>query len=254
MQTQSISGEARLPRPSRLWHMIAKRLEADIAERRLAVGDKLPTEQNLCEQFKTNRHTVRKALAHLQARGLVESTQGRGSFVRKPSIIYQIGRRTRFSDLLQQQQANPSTRTLTLELRPANPHVAAALGIKAGLPAIFVERMGFANDQPISIACHWFSSDRLPGFRRHYTRTLSITQALADCGVADYTRLRTRISARLPTPAESEQLNLPRHIPLLVTRSWNIDGQGQPLEYGEARMAAERIEILIESEALLGAH
>jgi phosphonate metabolism transcriptional regulator PhnF len=223
-------------------------LETDIAERRLSAGDKLPTEQQLCDQFETNRHTVRRALAHLQARGLVESTQGRGSFVRKPSIVYQIGRRTRFSDMLLQQAANPSTRTLKLEVQPATPEVSAALGIRAGAPVIFIERMGYANDQAISIARHWFPSDRLPGFRSHYTRLLSITQTLAECGVTDYTRLRTRMSAKLPAPAEAELLNLPRHIPLLITRSWNIDSAGRPLEYGEARMAADRIEILIESE------
>uniref|UniRef100_UPI00333E6A1D UTRA domain-containing protein n=1 Tax=Sandarakinorhabdus sp. TaxID=1916663 RepID=UPI00333E6A1D len=85
-------------------------------------------------------------------------------------------------------------------------------------------------------------------FRRHYAASLSITQTLADCGVADYTRLRTTISARLPTPAEIELLGLPKHIPLLVTKSWNVDGKGRPLEYGEARMAADRIEILIATE------
>lgn len=249
MQTMDRVSSVRVAPGGRLWFNIAKRLEADIAERRLVVGDKLPTEQQLCAQYDTNRHTVRRALAWLQARGLVESTQGRGSFVRKPSIIYQIGRRTRFSDLLQQQAALPTTRTLTLELQPATPAVASALGIRAGAQAIFVERIGFANDQPLSIACHWFASDRLPGFRQHYNRAQSITQALADCGVADYTRLRTRISARLPTAAEAQLLSLPRHIPLLVTRSWNVDGDGKPLEYGEARMAADRIEIVINSES-----
>lgn len=254
MQTLRTAGEARISRPSQLWFAIAKQVEADIAQRRLAAGDKLPTEQQLCDQFRTNRHTVRRALAHLQARGLVESTQGRGSFVRKPSIVYKIGRRTRFSDLLQQQAANPTTRTLSIELRPADPSIAAALCIKAGTPAIHVERMGFANDQPMSIANHWFPSARLPGFRQHYARSQSITQALADCGVADYTRLRTRISSRLPTQGETTLLNLPKHIPLIVTRSWNIDGAGRPLEYGEARMAADRIEILIETEAALASH
>lgn len=249
MQSMDRIAPARIAPPGRLWFNIAKRLEADIAERRLDVGDKLPTEQQLCEKFDTNRHTVRRALAWLQARGLVESTQGRGSFVRKPSIIYQIGRRTRFSDLLQQQAAQLTTKTLTLELRPATPAIASALGMRAGAPTIFIERIGFANDHPVSIACHWFAWDRLPGFRQQYKRSQSITQTLAACGVADYTRLRTRISARLPTAAEAQLLSLPRHVPLVVTRSWNVDGDGKPLEYGEARMAADRIEIVINSES-----
>ncbi len=252
MQALERQGRAPENSGSRLWFSIAKRLEADIAERRLAVGDRLPTEQQLCAQFDTNRHTVRRALAWLQSRGLVESTQGRGSFVRRPSIIYQIGRRTRFTDQLQQQAAQPSVRTLTLELQPATPAIAQALGIRAGSPTIFIERIGFANDQPLSIACHWFASERLPGFRQHYDRSRSITAALADCGVADYTRRRTKISARLPTAAQAQLLALSRHVPLILTRSWNVDGAGRPLEYGEACMAADRVEILITSDTAEG--
>ncbi|WP_416906915.1 MAG: phosphonate metabolism transcriptional regulator PhnF [Polymorphobacter sp.] len=240
---------ARPARQEPLWRTIAKSLESRILARDLAPGDKLPTEQRLCDQFDTNRYTVRRALSHLQARGLVESTQGRGSFVRKPTMQYRIGRRTRFSDLLQPQAADLETRLLTLEQRPATPDVGAALGVKAGTPAIFIERMGYAHEQPISISTHWFVSARLPGFRKHYTATQSITQTLAACGVPDYTRARTRISSRLPSAAEAELLGLPRHIPLLVTRSWNVDSLERPLEYGEARIASDRIELLIEAES-----
>jgi GntR family transcriptional regulator, phosphonate transport system regulatory protein len=233
-----------------LWRTIAKSFEVEIAERRLVPGDKLPTEQAICDRFDTNRHTVRRALAHLQARGLVESTQGRGSFVRRPSLSYEIGRRTRFSDSLQQQAANPSTRTLVLETRAADPQVAAALGLKTGAPTVFLERLGIANDQPVSLARHWFAFDRFPTFDAFYARSKSITQTLIACGVPDYTRLRTRISARLPTPQECALLHVPRHIPLLVTQAWNVDGLGRPLEYGEARMASDRVEISIETEPL----
>jgi GntR family transcriptional regulator, phosphonate transport system regulatory protein len=187
-------------------------------------------------------------LANLQARGLVESTQGRGSFVRRPTLLYQIGRRTRFSAGLEQQAASPQTRTLMLSTRAAEPHVAAALGLKTGAPTVFLERLGLANDQPISIARHWFAFERFPYFDTFYKRSQSITQTLVDCGVPDYTRLRTQISARLPTPQETKLLNIPRHIPLLVTQAWNVDGLDRPLEYGEARMASDRVEISIETE------
>lgn len=248
MQTQTAGVLSNAGVSSPLWRSIAKWFEAEISARRLVPGDKLPTEQVLCDQFTTNRHTVRRALAHLQARGLVESTQGRGSFVRRPSLVYQIGRRTRFSDSLQQQAANPATQTLTLETRAADPIVAAALGLKAGAPTVFLERLGIANDQPVSVARHWFAFDRFPTFGIFYARSKSITQTLVDCGVPDYTRQRTKISARLPTPQECTLLNVPKHIPLLVTQSWNIDGLGRPLEYGEARMASDRVEVSIETE------
>jgi GntR family transcriptional regulator, phosphonate transport system regulatory protein len=240
--------DAQLTQDKTLWRTIARWYETEIAERRLSPGDKLPTELALCERFSTNRHTVRRALAHLQARGLVESTQGRGSFVRRPTLHYRIGRRTRFSAGLQQEAAEASTRTLTLDTRPAEPHVAAALGLKNGAMTVHLERLGFANGQAIMIDRHWFAFDRFPTFAVFYARSKSITQTLIDCGVPDYTRQRTCVSARLPTPVESGLLNVPRHIPLLVTQAWNVDGLGRPLEYGEARMASDRIEIAVEAE------
>jgi GntR family transcriptional regulator, phosphonate transport system regulatory protein len=233
------------------WRVIIRWFEAEIAARNLTVGDKLPTELQICEQFSTNRHTVRRALASLQARGLVESTQGRGSFVRRPTLIYEIGRRTRFNAVMLQQAANPQTKTLVFDTRPAEPHVASALGVKAGALTIYLERLGIANEQPVSIARHWFSLDRFPfaAFDLYYQRSQSITQTLIDCGIPDYTRKRTKISARLPNIGEAELLHVPRHIPLLITQAWNVDGLDRPLEYGEARMASDRVEISIDTEA-----
>lgn len=246
--TEYLPQAAPAPSASPLWRVIARALEADIKQRRVLPGDKLPTEQELSLRFAANRHTVRRALAWLQDRGLVESTQGRGSFVRRPAIQFRIGRRTRFSDGLVQAAADPKTETLILDVRACESHVAQALGLKPGAPVIFLERLGLANGEPISLSRHHFSFDRFPTFAEIYARSRSISRTLLDSGVPDYTRKRTRISTRLPTPRECEQLHMPRHVPLIVTQSWNVDGLDRPLEYGEARFASDRVEIEIESE------
>ena len=47
----------------------------------LQVGDKLPTERELCQQFGVGRGTVREAVCTLQALGFVEMIPGKGSYV-----------------------------------------------------------------------------------------------------------------------------------------------------------------------------
>lgn len=47
----------------------------------VSVGDKLPTEKQLCEQLNVGRGTVREAVRTLQAQGYVELRPGRGAFV-----------------------------------------------------------------------------------------------------------------------------------------------------------------------------
>ena len=46
----------------------------------IAVGQKLPTEQALCEQFGVGRSSVREASRILQAKGFVEIKRGSGVY------------------------------------------------------------------------------------------------------------------------------------------------------------------------------
>jgi GntR family transcriptional regulator len=65
-------------------------------EREMRVGDQLPTEHALCQEFGVSRETVRDALSGLEADGLISRTPGHGTFVaRLPSA----GRETRLTGL-----------------------------------------------------------------------------------------------------------------------------------------------------------
>ena len=61
---------------------VAEVLAAEIRAGRLAVGEKLPTEVALVEQFSVSRTVVREAVSRLKSLGLVDSRQGSGMYVR----------------------------------------------------------------------------------------------------------------------------------------------------------------------------
>lgn len=229
-----------------LWRRIAASIEDKIHSQEYQPGDRLPPERDLSRAFMVNRHTVRRALLYLQQKRLIESTQGRGSFVRRPALLYQIGRRTRFGEQIRGQESRARTETVRCGVQRATERVARALSVGLGKPVILLERIGYADELPISLSRHHFLQERVPEFLSLYERYQSITATLKACGINDYTRLRTVVSARLPTVAESERLHVPRHVPLLVTRSWNVDGQGGLIEYGEAHVAADRMELSFE--------
>ncbi len=68
------------PGPS-LTEQLVDELTAEIDDGRLGTGQRLPTEAELIGRFRVSRTVVREALARLRASGLVESHQGRGSYV-----------------------------------------------------------------------------------------------------------------------------------------------------------------------------
>lgn len=226
-----------------LWRAVTRRIRDRLERDGMLPGDRLPTETELARDLGVNRHTVRRALKYLEDAGELEARQGRGRFVRLPAIHYHLDERTRFSSILTGQQIRPATRLLRMEVIRAPDLVADALSLRGGSKVIHIERLGIADDTPVSLASHWLVHGRFPDFCTVYERHGSITRTLRACGLDDYIRQTTRITARLATAREREVLGLPRHVPLLVTRSVNVDARGWAIEYGEARMASDRIEL-----------
>jgi GntR family transcriptional regulator len=61
-----------------LYRKIAAELRTQIVRGELQPGDRLPTEQQLMEQYAASRNTVRLAVAQLTNEGLVVVVRGRG--------------------------------------------------------------------------------------------------------------------------------------------------------------------------------
>lgn len=67
-----------------MYQQLVDFVRAAVADGRLAPGDGLPTEEGLAAAIGVNRDTVRRAFGILRDLGVIETTQGIGSFVRSP--------------------------------------------------------------------------------------------------------------------------------------------------------------------------
>ncbi len=64
---------------------VATKIEEAILSKELSVGDKLPSEHEMCDQFGVSRTSVREAIRILVTHGIVEVEKGRGIFVKNLS-------------------------------------------------------------------------------------------------------------------------------------------------------------------------
>src|SRR6476660_6838173 len=229
-----------------LWRQIATRLQHDIGAGTSPPGGRLPTEAELSASFRVNRHTVRRALEELSRGGLVRVEQGRGSFVAEDVLEYAVEARTRFSEWIRRHNMEPSGRLLQLKETAANGQIAAGLGIRAGGRVVLLERLGFADDRPVSLSQHYFPAARLRGVLEALRAAPTITEALKTVGVSDYLRQLTRVTARLPNAEEAELLRMPRNRPLLITENVNVDRAGMVVEFGVSRYPTPRVQIVFE--------
>lgn len=229
-----------------LWRQIANHIQQDIATGARPPGSRLPTEAELSHQFGVNRHTVRRALEELSRGGLVRIEQGRGTFVAEDVLEYTVEPRTRFTEWIRRHNMEPSGKVLQLREIAADSHVANGLGIRTGARVVLLERLGLADDRPVSLARHYFPSARLNGLMEALRSTPRITEALRSVGVEDYMRQMTRVTARMPTPTEADLLRMPRTRPVLVAENINVDRAGAVVEFGVGCYPTPRVQIVFE--------
>lgn len=69
-----------------LSNTISDALEEEIHRGALLPGERLPTEEKLCDRFHASRTVVREAIQQLRGRGLVQTIRGSGSFIARPNL------------------------------------------------------------------------------------------------------------------------------------------------------------------------
>lgn len=233
-----------------LWRAIADALTADIAAGRYGTGARLPTEAQLSDRFGVNRHTVRRALAEMADQGLVHSRRGAGVFVAANPTDYPLGRRVRFHQNVAASGQIPTKTVLVLETRAADRREAEALDLAPGDPVHNFEGLSLADNHPMVLFRSVFPAARLPDLPVALRTDGAISRALAACGVPDFTRRWTRITAKLATPTQAVHLRLAPGDPILRTVALNDDPDGRPIEYGRSYFAGDRVTLTVDSAGL----
>lgn len=216
--------------PVPLYHQLAEQLMAAIESGMLGPGDAFENELALADRLDLSRPTVRRAIAELVQRGLLVRRRGIGTTVASPMVHRRDELTSLFEDMERRGQA-PVTTVLRLETEVTDATAAAALGLPADTPLVFIERVRSAGDMPAAVMHNWLPS------------------AFGDLSIADieagslYAWLRTKgikpvvahqvIGARRPTARERKLLKLTAGDPLLTMSRRAYAADGSAVEYGD---------------------
>ena len=231
-----------------VWRQIADTLEREIREHRYQASGSLPSETVLSGRFGVNRHTLRRALAALREDGLIRIEQGRGAFVQSEWIDYTLARRTRYSENVLRNQLQPARHMLAGRDEAATPTVARALAVLKVSRVLVAELLQLAGEQPLGTATMYFPAARFAGLLDRLSAGETVSNALQALGVADYSRVSSRITTQLPDEALARTLRQPRTRPVLHVESVDADADGIPVKYGVAVFSGDRVQLVVNTD------
>lgn len=246
-----------LPDPSREVSYTPRYREIEQAIRlrlaKMAPGDALPSDADLCQEFGVSRMTARNAVHRLAQEGLVVRVPGRGSFVGESPTHRRANSLLSFSNEMRRRGRTPSSQLLTRALRSPTKEEAARLQLKDGEKVVLVKRIRLADGEPIAVESARLHGRTAAAVLKANLEKESLHTVLMRAGFLP-TRGRATLWAEPAGVEDSRWLQMRRGDPMLVERRIILDQRGRPLEYTESRYPADRyaldVDFVVEDAAV----
>ncbi|MCA3448610.1 MAG: GntR family transcriptional regulator [Rhodobacter sp.] len=218
-ERQAIRRSSNVPAYNQLAEILEQQIAALTDEERTRA---LPSEGDLSRQYGLSRITVRQALKTLEAKGLVYSAQGRGSFPTMPRVKGISGFHS-FTSEVRRNGQEPSTRILaTTEVDGLPKSVTEKLSVTEdeNSPQVHLRRLRLIDGVPIAVEDAWLPKALFPDLAPADFNDGSLYALLADRWGLEPAWTDALIEPDRASPEVSKLLNIETDDPVLV--AWRV--------------------------------
>jgi GntR family transcriptional regulator len=232
---------------------IADDIEEQIRAGRLAPAEEIPSETTLMERYGVSSGTVRKAVAQLRTSGLVDTYQGKGSFVKsRPSVRRKSSDRFRRSHrragkaayIAETEQAGvkPTVQVISIGPVSAPAEIAERLAVDEGAKVLARRRLYFSDGTPTEEATSylpWDVARDIPELFEENPGGGGIYARLEEHG-HEFEEYTETVRARLATKQEASALALSPGSPVIHLTRNAVTAEGRVVEVCDTIMAADQ--------------
>lgn len=221
--------------PLPLYHQLKEVILSRIESGEWRPGMQLPSERELCDQYRISRITVRQALTELESEGRLTRDQGRGTFVAPPRIEQHLTRLTGFTQDMRARGQRPGAIILELGRVRAPTAVAHRLGLDAThRQVILLKRLRTANHEPVAVETAYLNERICRGLADEALGDRSLYELLTERFGVIPTRAEQQLEAVACPAAEAKLLHIRKGSPVLHLYRTTFSQHDQPFETVES--------------------
>jgi GntR family transcriptional regulator len=140
-----------------LYQQLEEILRDEIESGKRAAGARIPTENELSEQYNVSRVTVRKALAKLSELGYLERKSAKGTFIAEKKLQRGLSSGAiSFTDMCKMIDAVPGAKTTKIALEEPSVREIELMNLKPDEKIIVLERIRYADSKPVLLETNKF--------------------------------------------------------------------------------------------------
>ena len=202
-------------------------LIAEITKGKYHTNERLPSENELADQYHVPRIKVRNALLKLEDMGYLYSVQGKGRFIKpkQRQIELHLSGSSSFSEKMKQAGYQLETQNLGCEPIDYDPKIYGNLNVGQQDEVFKISRLRLIDGVPIALHISYVAKSVFPNIAKEGASIESMFSFYAEHGYIDYFSSKSLVSIAFPTKFERDLFKCAPLVPLFVLESDCIDAE-----------------------------
>ena len=230
-----------VPAYIRIHDAIKKEIDEGVWE----IGQRLPSERDLADDYEVSRMTLRQAITLLVEEGILERRVGSGTYVASHRVQEKMRGTTSFTEIVRSQGKTPSSQLISYQRKPANETEIQQLQLKATDTVVRMERVRFADNVPLVFEVASIPEKLIQSFNQEDI-TEHFFQTLTDNGY-EIVKSEQTIYAKNASERVANYLKVPKNHAVLALTQVSYFTDGRPFEYVHSQYVGDRFEFYLEN-------
>ena len=231
------------------YYQLKKFLIEKIEQEEFKLNEPILSERELITLYGVSRITVRRAINELVNEGYLYTVQGKGTFVKNDRYSQDLFSITSCTQDIINFGMKPGRKVIASGVIPADKKRQRLLHLREGEKVFFLERVYFADDEPINLTKTYLPYPIVPGIENFDFSQQSLYDVMKDeYGIVFTNAVRT-IEAVLADEEVRELLHVNSGIPILqfyCTTYGEINGIERPIETFRCHYRSDRFKFYIK--------
>lgn len=134
-----------------IYKKLAKKLRIQINSAGYQIGDHLPSEKKLAEQYHVSRMTIRKAIDLLVEAGLLKRKHGSGTYIKDKDVHHENASLKGFVELMANTRHNVKSEVIAFSVIQCPLSIASKLRINSNERIFYSRRIRYVDNKPLII-------------------------------------------------------------------------------------------------------
>jgi GntR family transcriptional regulator len=229
-----------------IYYQLKEYIKDQIDSENLNVGEMIPSERELAEEFEINRMTVRQAVNELVNEGHLRRQRGVGTFVSKSKINQGLSRLSNFTTDMMNKGMKPGAKLLSMEVIPAPKKIAAKLQIPEGEQVVELFRLRIADGEPMALERSYLPYSKVSPIMNEDMEKQSLYKVLEEKCQLKLLRALQTIEISYSNPTDAHYLEIGPDSPVLLIERVTFLEDDQPIECVSSIYRSDRYKFSIE--------